>query len=241
MSIARIGISSSVQGEERLSTSLDNISAVTQAEGLPFVLPNVGVSQACAYAEQLDGLYVTGGGDIDPNLFDEDPHPKLGEITPERDRFEIAIIRAFLQRNKPILAVCRGVQILNIAAGGDMYQDIYAQSEEEKQMLQHMQRAPRNHRSHAILLTPSSKLAELTGVTDGYVNSFHHQAVRELAPGFEATAWASDGTIEAIESMDHAFVVGVQWHPENLLQAKDGMAKRLFLSFVQACRKPNVG
>jgi putative glutamine amidotransferase len=184
-------------------------------------------------AERMDGLLLTGGGDIDPTLFGEEPLPGLGSITPERDTLEIALIGHMLKANKPIFAICRGCQILNIAAGGDMYQDLYTQRDN---LLQHTQHAPRSHTSHTLEVVEDSLLHRISGEVSFKVNSFHHQAVRNLAPGFVVSAAAKDGVIEAFESRNHTFVLGVQWHPEFMAE-KDEVSQRLFNTFVAACGK----
>src|SRR5699024_7268851 len=146
------------------------------------------------YAQMLDGLYATGGYDIDPTLFGEEPHPNLGVITPARDYFERELLKRFLQLNKPIFAICRGSQILNIAAGGDMYQDIYGQIN-HRDLLQHEQKAPKGHRSHFVHVTEDSMLHQLTGMDVLRVNSRHHQANRNVADPFVISGKASDGVL----------------------------------------------
>ncbi|WP_313894588.1 gamma-glutamyl-gamma-aminobutyrate hydrolase family protein [Psychrobacillus sp.] len=229
-----IGISSNLK-EQVLSVSTNNIHAISEFGGVPIVLPNIEGESVDAIANMIDGLLLTGGGDIDPTLFGEEPQPALGNITPERDVFEIALIEKMLELNKPILGICRGVQILNIAAGGNMYQDIYTQS--ENKLLQHDQKAPSTHASHFVWVMKDSLLSDIVKVDTFKVNSFHHQAVRKVPEGFEVSAIASDGTIEAIESKNHAFVIGVQWHPESLLLKKEAMSSTIFQAFLHACKK----
>ncbi|MFB4160891.1 gamma-glutamyl-gamma-aminobutyrate hydrolase family protein [Geomicrobium sp. JSM 1781026] len=229
-----IGITSSIKEDGTHMISKDNIRSIVDHGGVPFILPNVTLDGAAALmSDKLDGLLVTGGGDIDPTLFGEEPHPSLGTIHPDRDTFEMRIIEEFLKRDLPILSICRGCQVVNIAAGGDMYQDIYAQKDEE--LLQHQQKAPRFHTSHYIDVVQNTKLAELSGSTRYRVNSYHHQAVREIAPGFRVSATSSDGVIEAFESDAHRFVLNVQWHPENL--SEDVYANRLFAAFIEATKQ----
>ncbi|SDZ61656.1 putative glutamine amidotransferase [Evansella caseinilytica] len=229
-----IGITSSLKDEQQLMLSLDNIESITSAGGVPVVLPNLTEEEQVARAaDHIDGLLVTGGGDIDPTLFGEEPHPALGSITPQRDEFEILIIRKLLEQNKPILALCRGCQILNIAAGGDMFQDIYAQS--DRQLLQHSQHAPRSHASHFVEVKHGTLLKQITRLERFKVNSFHHQAVRHPAAGFVVSATSSDGVIEALESSRHTFVLGVQWHPECMTKRKDFPSRAIFTHFVEAC------
>ncbi|MBB6450417.1 putative glutamine amidotransferase [Geomicrobium halophilum] len=230
-----IGITTNLRDEQMISLHQDNVTSILQSGGVPFVLPNVLQTEKIEkMVEAIDGLLVTGGGDIDPTLFGEEPHPELREISPLRDRFEMEIIQACLDKDIPILALCRGCQMLNIAAGGDMYQDIYTQK--TNQLLQHQQRAPRSHGSHYIEVNEGSKLAKIVESTRYKVNSFHHQAVRSMAEGFKVVGTASDGVIEAFESERHSFVIGVEWHPENMAIAEDVYSKRLFNAFVKAAQ-----
>ncbi len=227
-----IGITSSIAEETLLSTTLANIWSVNDAEVLPVVLPNI-ADKAEHYADMVDGVLLTGGGDIDPALFGEDPHPLLGEITPERDQFEVTLTKALLARNKPLLAICRGVQILAIAGGGDMYQDLPSQF--AKPLIQHRQHAPRSYKSHQITIGQGTRLETLAKGNTAYVNSYHHQAVRKVPEGFKASAWTNDGVIEAIEnSASYPFQVGVQWHPETLVD--DEFSTRLFHAFIASCK-----
>ncbi|QZT33498.1 gamma-glutamyl-gamma-aminobutyrate hydrolase family protein [Caldalkalibacillus thermarum TA2.A1] len=229
----KIGISTGLEGERKITLSQDNVDAVVQAGGLPFLLPNLwDASCIPEMARELDGLLLTGGGDIDPTLFGEEPHPKLGTITPRRDFFEYHLIRLFLEQNKPVLAICRGCQILNVAAGGDMYQDIGAQHKQK--ILQHTQLAPRAHASHYVQIEQNSLLFSIIGKERIKVNSFHHQAIRRPAPGFEVSGWASDGVIEAFESKCHRFILGIQWHPECMAVQGVQDALKLFRAFVHA-------
>lgn len=229
-----IGISSSLN-EHVLSVPIDYINAITKFGGVPIILPNLQVGAIESIVELLDGLLLTGGGDIDPTLFNEEPHQNLGTITPERDEFEIDIIQKMMKLNKPIFGICRGLQILNIAIGGDMYQDIYMQS--QNKLLQHTQLAPRSHTSHFVHVSEGSKLSDIVQVEKFKVNSFHHQAVRKIPADFKASAIASDGIIEAFESMNHKFVMGLQWHPECLLSKNDHASTAIFEAFILSCEK----
>ncbi len=227
-----IGVSSNLK-EKVLSVSTDNIHAVSRFGGVPIVLPNLQEDGIDLIAEKIDGLILTGGGDIDPTLFGEEPHQRLGSIVPERDAFEIQLVQKMLEKNKPILGICRGAQILSIAAGGDMYQDIYSQSKEP--LLQHDQQAPNWHASHFVQVTKKSILSSIIGVEKFKVNSFHHQAVRNIPNGFIVSGIASDGIIEAFESENHSFVMGIQWHPESLLLKDDFVSASIYRCFIDAC------
>jgi len=188
-------------------------AAVEAAGGIPVILPVLAPEKAPEVLEHLQGLLLSGGVDLDPSHYGEDPLPGLGKVTPERDAFELALARRALAAGVPVLGICRGVQVLNVAAGGTLFQDLGSQLEK---VLKHRQEAPRWHESHAVRLDPSSRMAAILGVTETRVNSFHHQAVRLVAPGLRAVAWAPDGVIEAVESVDGGFALGVQWHPEEM-------------------------
>lgn len=182
-------------------------------------------------AESLDGLLLSGGGDINPLYFGEEPIRGLGRVHPFRDELELRLIQAVLQKGKPILGICRGCQILNVATGGDMYQDLPSQV---KNVLQHSQRAPRFHASHTVGVERGTRLFDIFQTDVLAVNSFHHQANRSVGSGYRVSVTAKDGVMEAFESVDHPFVIGVQWHPENMIEV-DPLANRLFDAFVQSC------
>ncbi len=231
---AIIGVSSNIK-EDLLSVPLSNVRAITQFGGVPIVLPNLEMDGIEEIASTIDGLLLTGGGDIDPTLFGEEPLPGLGNIVPERDRFEVALIQKMLKLNKPILGICRGAQIMSIAMGGDMYQDIYSQR--DGSLLQHDQQAPNWHGSHFVEVTEGSLLRKIVGVDKFKVNSYHHQALRNMPEGFIVSGVASDGVIESFESTNHTFVMGVQWHPESLISKNDVNSLAIFEAFINECKK----
>jgi len=232
-----IGIVTSTELEQDYYfTSTDNVNAIIMAGGIPVLLPYYQDQETVEeIARKIDGLYATGGYDIDPTLFGEEPHPKLGTIIPERDQFEIALMRKVLELDKPLLGVCRGSQTLNIALGGNMYQDIYAQI--PNQLLQHQQKAPNKHGSHFVAVKEGSLLNQITGKARLRVNSRHHQANRSVIEPLQICAQASDGVIEAIESTAHRFVLALQWHPENMLEVKDEDSEAIFNGFIKACTR----
>lgn len=210
------------------------VHAVTEAGGIPLLLA-IGVQEDVKQlTEQLDGLLLSGGFDIDPWKYKEEPHKELGEISPGRDTYELKLAEAFLQANKPVLGICRGHQVLNVVQGGTMYQDIHAQH--DRPIQQHVQQSRRDHVSHTVHLTQGSRLAEIMGSPSIRVNSFHHQAVKELGDSLVVSGTANDGIIEAVESEKHPFVIGVQWHPENCVSTGDVYSRKLFKAFVHACR-----
>lgn len=187
------------------------INGVSEAGGLPFVLPVSDPNNAKEYIGKVDKLLLAGGQDVSPRLYNEQPHPKLEETNYHRDLFEAALIKEAIEQKKPIFTVCRGTQLLNIVMGGSLYQDL---SLYENWQVKHGQQptAPQ-FSTHSITVDATSKLSML--VQDGsYVNSYHHQAIKELAPNLVATAWATDGIIEAVEAKDGSAILGVQWHPE---------------------------
>lgn len=232
-----IGITSSIAKDESWHRVTDlNVKAITEAGGVPAILPNISeVKMIQQMADIIDGLLGTGGYDIDPLLYGEEPHQKLGTVTPARDHFEEIIFKEMLQRNKPILAICRGMQMLNVVAGGDMYQDIYAQIDQPN-MLQHSQQAPYQYGVHFVHIEKNSLLFQMTETEKIKVNSNHHQAVRNVPSSFKISGKTSDGIIEAIESKEHYFVLGLQWHPEHMASAGDQVSKKIFRSFLQACQ-----
>src|SRR5690625_2626513 len=230
-----IGIVPSIEQEENLYfIHEDNIKAIEQSGGIPLLLPyEIEDQDASRLLSIIDGLYLTGGFDIDPTFFGEEPHPKLGMINRLRDKFEIMLIKKFLKHNKPILAICRGCQILNIAMKGDMYQDIYKQI--NKSLLQHEQKAIKSHASHYVKVLHESLLYQLVGKQNIKVNSRHHQANRNLGNTLIASGKSSDGIIEAIESETYHFLLGLQWHPENMAVAGDETSIKIYQGFIKAC------
>lgn len=227
-----IGISCSYDlKEKRYFLAEAYVEAVIKAGGNPVVLPGAaGQKNVAPYIAVLKGLVLAGGGDVDPSYFNEEPLPGLGEVTPERDSFEILLVKGALRQKLPILGICRGIQVLNVAAGGSLIQHIPS---EIRRPLKHSQNAPRSYASHRVYLEKPSRLAEIMAGTLIRVNSFHHQAVREAAPGFSVTARSSDGVIEAIEAEQYPFVLGVQWHPECMISG-DRNSRALFKSFLEA-------
>lgn len=211
------------------------IESVKEAGGIPLLLPPVFCADYAPILKRIEGLLLSGGVDVDPVYFNEEPLPALGEITPGRDQFEVSFVRQLLKRDLPILAICRGIQVLNIAAGGSVMQDIPSQI---KDSIKHSQDAPRSYPTHKVNLISGTKLYQIYERLSIRVNSFHHQAVKHPGSGFIATAWAADGVIEAIESEKHSFVVGVQWHPECMVRT-DGETRKLFSTFVEACTRIN--
>lgn len=220
--------------------------ATRQAGGVPLLIPPLEDEQPLRRLyDQIDGLLLCGGGDVDPACYGDAGTGKLRSVDRRRDRTEMILIRWALDDRLPVLGICRGIQALNVAAGGTLVQDIPS---EVPGALQHGpgRDIPRDHLAHEVLLEPGSLLAAvLAGESNTgefpclRVNSRHHQAVKVVAPGFAVSARAPDGVIEGIESISltepGVFVVGVQWHPEDLVPRHDPMM-RLFWQFVDGCR-----
>jgi putative glutamine amidotransferase len=198
-----------------VALSDDYARGVEQAGGIPFVIPYLaGDDSIRSLAERLDGLLLSGGNDVDPLRFGVEPKVGLSQVSPERDTLEFSLLHEMKLQNKPILGICRGIQVINAAFGGNLYQDL---PRHWRGSIQHSQQAPRNHFSHTIHIQPESCLSGLLGGVDLIrTNSFHHQAVEEVAKGFVATAWDDEGLTEGMEALDGSFLVAVQWHPENL-------------------------
>ena len=232
-----IGVSTAVtvgRKPERAYVNAAYLSAVQQAGGVPVALPPQldGAARRELFA-RLDGVLLTGGGDVDPARFNEPAHPTTSEVSPARDDLELALVAWALDRRLAVLAICRGVQLLNVARGGSLYQDV---ASEPGTALAHSQRAPRHLPTHAVKVDPSSRLARVLGVHELRVNSFHHQAIKALGRGLRAVAHGEDGLIEGAELEDPSrFVLGVQWHPEEMA-SHDEPARRLFEALIEASR-----
>lgn len=209
------------------------IRVVADAGGVPVLIPYPYDEEKLAVAVgAVDGLLLQGGVDVDPHLYGEEPLPGMGSFDPEIDALDVTAARLALERDIPVLGLCRGAQVLNVAAGGTLYQDIPSQV---PGALKHAQKAPRWAASHAVRLEADSRLAEILGATELRVNSYHHQSVKDVAPGFRAVATAPDGIIEAVESAAHRFAMGVQWHPELMVEREPRYAA-LFRAFIEAAR-----
>ncbi len=239
MSPARplVGITTSYDDRRQAVHSLrqEYVRAVDAAGGLPVVLaPLLDAAEAPALLARLDALVLSGGGDVDPALFGQAPHPKLGRVLRERDDFELALCRAALARDLPILAICRGHQVLNVATGGTLIQDIPSLVARGGD---HDPRCERWERAHAVAVTPGSRLHAILGTERVDVNSFHHQAIDAVGAGLRVSARApEDGIIEGVEMPGQRFVVGVQWHPESFWD-RDPAQLALFRAVVQAAAR----
>ncbi|PIC75963.1 gamma-glutamyl-gamma-aminobutyrate hydrolase [Sporosarcina sp. P19] len=226
-----IGVTSDIDQNGDTLVQTRYVRAVRQAGGVPVMLP-VGLEAIEEVCNRLDGVLLIGGEDVDPFLYGEEPHRQLGKVLPERDESELALIKTMADQDKPVFGICRGYQLINVAFGGTIYQDIYAQLSED--LLQHHQLTDLEFAFHSIDIVGDSKLVEWAGTSEVRVNSLHHQAVREVRAPLVVTAFAKDGVIEAFESTAHRFVVGVQWHPEAMVKREDPLSLKLFEQFIEA-------
>jgi putative glutamine amidotransferase len=210
--------------------------AIEHAGGTPILLPMTQNDLCLAdFLSVIDGLLLSGGVDVDPFFYGEEPRPEQGTIDVARDRAEMSLIPRAIEVDLPILAICRGIQMLNVAAGGTLYQDVSMAS---NTILKHRQEAPGSYATHAIDVRERSHLQSILGQSEIRVNSFHHQAVRDPASGFAVSAVACDGIVEGIESRHNSFVIGVQFHPELMWQNNPPIAS-LFVAFVNAAKAYN--
>jgi putative glutamine amidotransferase len=216
-----------------MALGLPYMKGLEAAGGLPLVIPPMDTGAIEPLLDRLDGICLSGGPDLDPALYEAEPHPELGPTEPDLDRFELAVATRADAREMPILAICRGTQALNVARGGALHQHLPDLSTE----VSHRQTNPGAEPSHPVEVDPGSKLAEAFGGTEveiADVNSFHHQAIDRLGAGLRVSARAPDGTVEAIEDPGRRFLIGVQWHAETLVHRPAEAA--LFRRFVDACR-----
>jgi len=206
------------EGTSRIADAY--VNAVVKAGGTPVLIPLITNETALEeILSRIDGLILSGGGDIYSPLFGEKLHPSVVSYDLERDHYEITLVKQAAERQMPILGICRGIQLINVAFGGNLIQDIPSQIPESA--VNHNQEEAREVATHSVRITHGTQLHKIAQTEKIMVNSFHHQAIETVAPGFEAVAWAEDGTIEAIESTEEKSILGVQWHPENGAVAGD--------------------
>ncbi|HKT58655.1 MAG TPA: gamma-glutamyl-gamma-aminobutyrate hydrolase family protein [Gemmatimonadales bacterium] len=237
MSAPRIGVSGVVRqwdGNERTGVNAAYVRSVLAAGGIPVILsPVLGPSYAARAMDGVDGLVLTGGEDIHPALYGAEPSPHAYPPSRERDLFELALFAAARQRELPVLGICRGIQLVNVAMGGTLFQDLPTERPSD---IAHDPGSARDARTHAVRLQAGSRAAQALGATALRVNSFHHQAVDRLASGLIATGWSEDGVIEAAETPgDAPWLLTVQWHPEEMHADVKAPERGLFRALVDAC------
>jgi putative glutamine amidotransferase len=215
-----------------MSLGLKYVQAIESAGGIPLVMPPLALPAIEPLLDRLSGICLSGGPDLDPTAYAERPHPELGPTEPELDRFELELARNVWDRGLPLLAICRGMQALNVARGGTLHQHI---PERFGDQLEHRQSHPAQRPAHMITIAAGSHLMGLVGKRRLEVNSFHHQAVAQLGSGLHEAARAPDGVIEAVEAHGTGFLMGVQWHAECMTRRKAHAA--LFEGLVEAARE----
>ena len=205
------------------------IQAVKSAGGLPIILPLIKSKTVIQeYVELCDGFLFCGGGDITPLLFGQEPATNVGKTDITLDLFQIRLMKAVLTADKPVLAICRGMQVLNVSCGGTIYQDINLV---DFDTINHMQNSiSRRDISHKVIFEPESKVHKILG-SFAYTNSFHHQSIDRLGKGLAVSGFTGDASVEAIEMPSHTFVLGVQWHPESMLDCSN--MKQLFFALIR--------
>lgn len=237
-----IGISANIEvatdlppfaGCKRIKLFDNYVSSVIAAGGIPVILPVTTDKEILdKHLELIDGLILSGGYDINPLRYNEEPHKLLQATCSERDEFELYLAKKAIEKSIPLLGICRGFQVINVANGGSLYQDI---SLKEGTYISHIQGNHGTEVSHTIDIDKNSMLYSILGET-ALVNSLHHLAIKDLAPGFKTVATSKDGVIEAIEKIDGSFVMGVQWHPEALSHNNESMLN-LFKYFLNSIDK----
>lgn len=224
-----------VEGVERVRLNAAYIRAVESVGLVPIVVPPLAnATAATAILDLVAGLILTGGEDVDPSLYGERPHAALGPVSRARDTTELALVGAARERGLPTLAICRGIQVMNVGLGGTLVQDLPSQRA-DVDAHEHDER--RASRVHHVDVEPGSRLGTALGSTALDVNSVHHQAIDRLGASMRVSACATDGVIEGVESTDPRWwMVGVQWHPEELIATPEPWDRRLFAAFAEACR-----
>lgn len=233
-----IGISGSIiiskgnafAGYERSYVNQDYVESVLRAGGIPLIIPfNCDMEATKEMIEKVDGLILSGGHDIDPKHYNEEPLLKIGELFPERDEFDMTLYKHAFELKKPILGICRGFQIINVINGGNLYQDL---SYADFVKIRHNQVDNPTQATHSVEFEDGTFLKNILGEKTR-VNSFHHQIIKEVADGFKIVAKSPDGVIESIEKInDDCFVIGVQWHPEMLSKVREDM-QNVFNKFIE--------
>jgi putative glutamine amidotransferase len=212
--------------------------SIIAAKGVPLILPLTDDKKMLrSMYDKLDGLLVSGGNDVNPKLYNQEVYEATKDFSDYRDQYEQQLITWALEDKKPILAICRGVQFLNVVCGGDLYQDIPTDLPEAEDHNRSTSLKDTENLAHTLTIKPNSKLADILGTINIQTNTHHHQAIKTVAESLEAVAWSSDGVIEAVEGDGPDFVIGIQSHPESLMKRAETKWQNLFSSFVLAAGK----
>src|SRR5215210_3438993 len=230
-----VAVTASIRPEgdtKRVRLTAAYVTALENAGLVPLIVPPLSNDRAAAAVlDSVSGLVLTGGEDVDPARYGEERHEKVVSVNAARDATEAALVEEAKARRMPVLAICRGIQILNVALGGTLGQDIASQCETD---ISHHEDSPRDSRSHDIDVEPGSLIADAVGAEHLTVNSFHHQSVKRVAEGMRVTARSPDGVIEGLESTDeHWWVMAVQWHPEEMTDSPEPWDRGLFKAFAR--------
>ncbi|WP_196592664.1 gamma-glutamyl-gamma-aminobutyrate hydrolase family protein [Pectinatus sottacetonis] len=237
-----IGISGSIladdsgvfRGYPRAYVNSDYVRSVEDAGGVPVIIPfEADEANIKATIELCDGLILSGGQDVSPLNYGEEPLQGIGDVFPERDKFDFSLIRAAMDRLLPVLAICRGHQIINVYNGGTLYQDL---SYDKNCTIKHLQNQRPELGTHTIILEKNSRLADIIGKTEIITNSFHHQTIKTAGSGLEITGRAKDGTIEAFEHNNYPWLISIQFHPEMMSAVNEDM-KKIFVALITAAKK----
>ena len=221
-----------IEGNSKILKSY--IEAIEEAGGIPLLLPYTqNIDTLSAFIDACDGVYITGGIDIDPKRYGEIKQPWCKDTQDNRDVFDISIFALAKESNKPIMGICRGAQLINVALGGTLYQDIPT---EFQTSIQHVQKEPRFEHSHHVNIVPDTPLFDLLCKERIKANSFHHQAIKKLGDGLLPMATADDGIIEAIYEPGYKYLRAYQWHPERICK-EDENQQKIFKDFILACKE----
>lgn len=221
-------------GYERAYVNNDYVQSVAMCKAIPYIVPIVYDDELIKeQVSNIDALILSGGHDINPLTWNEEPNIKLGGILPKRDTFDLKLLKYALEMKKPILGICRGEQLINVGEGGTLYQDL---SLIEGSYIKHNQEHLSNVPTHTAQIKEGTRLYEILGEKEVLVNSFHHLGVKNVAPGYIVSATAKDGLVEAIEKKGEEFVIGIQWHPE--MMTKDCLKmQKIFMALVKEASK----
>lgn len=216
---------------EKIFVNSSYVNAITKSGGVPIIIPvNTSRENIRKQVELCDGILISGGIDVNPMLYNEEPLRKMGTFNPDIDEFDIIAIKISLEYKKPILGICRGIQVLNVALGGTLYQDLELV---DGSYIKHMQQTKKYFGTHSVKIKENSILENIMG-KETLVNSYHHQCIKEVAKDLEAIAFSKDGIIEAVQMKDEKFVLGVEWHPELMIDSDEKMFN-LFKYFINQC------